>query len=396
MTAILLKGVTPFDSSSPCDLLLEGGKIAASAPSLERPAHAEVLDARGYQAFPGLVDGHAHLDKTLLGREWYRNDVPRDLAAIIANERAYRHDQTPDAQLQSERIARRGIAAGTSYIRTHVDIDNEIGLANLEGVLETRRRLAQQVDIEIVAFPQSGILQNPGTEALLDRALEMGAELVGGLDPCAFDRDPHRHLQIIFELACRHNKKIDIHLHERGELGAFSLELILEYTRRYQKQHAVTISHGFCLGMVEPARQQRFAEEMAELGVSVATTAPADIAVPPWELLDHAGVAICAGNDGVRDTWSPYGNGDMIQRAVTMGLRYRWRKDSEILRAAGSITHGGARVMDLKNYGLAVGCRADLLLIPGRSMVEALVEVPRERKVFKGGVLVADNGECLF
>lgn len=396
MTVTLLKGVTPFDSSSPVDLLLADGKITARAAALDLPEKANLIDGRGFQVFPGLVDGHAHLDKTLLGREWYINDVPRNLAAIIANERDYRREHQPDAQCQSERIARRGIAAGTSFIRTHVDIDNEIGLANLEGVLETRQRLAQQVDIEIVAFPQSGILQNPGSEALLDQALAMGADLIGGLDPCAFDRDPQRHLQIIFELATRHNKKIDIHLHERGELGAFSLELILAFTRRYHKQHAVTISHGFCLGMLEPAQQQRFAEEMAELGVSIATTAPADIAVPPWEQLDQAGVAICAGNDGVRDTWSPYGNGDMIQRAVTMGLRYRWRKDSEILRAARSITQGGARVMALKDYGLEVGCRADLVLIPGRSMVEALVEIPRDRKVFKAGVLVADHGECLF
>lgn len=114
MTAILLKGVTPFDSSSPVDLLLEDGKIAARARALAPPEHATVIDGRGFQAFPGLVDGHAHLDKTLLGREWYINDVPRDLAAIIANERTYRHEQVPDAQLQSERIARRGIAAGTS------------------------------------------------------------------------------------------------------------------------------------------------------------------------------------------------------------------------------------------------------------------------------------------
>ena len=91
MTTILLKGVTPFDCSSPVDLLLEEGKIAARAAELEPPEEATVVDGRGYQVFPGLVDGHAHLDKTLLGREWYVNDVPRDLAAIIANERAYRH-----------------------------------------------------------------------------------------------------------------------------------------------------------------------------------------------------------------------------------------------------------------------------------------------------------------
>lgn len=396
MEKFLLKGVTPFDSQTPIDLLLEGGVIAQKAAQLPDDNNATLLDCQGLQLFPGLVDAHAHLDKTLLGREWYTNDVPRSLAAMIENERHYRQQQHPDAQSQSERIARRGIAAGTSFIRTHVDIDNEIGLTNLEGVLETRGKLANYVDIEIVAFPQSGILQNPGTEALLDQALAMGAELVGGLDPCSFDRDPRKHLEIIFELACRHNKKIDIHLHERGELGAFSLELIIEYTRRYQKQHSVTLSHGFCLGMIEAAQQQAFAEQMAELGISVATTAPSDIAVPPWECLHNAGVAICAGNDGVRDTWSPYGNGDMLQRAVTMGLRYRWRKDSEILQAAKTITEGGARVMAVDNYGLNVGCRADLVLVPGRSMVESLVEMSPARKVFKRGVLIAENGECLF
>ncbi|NWA61981.1 amidohydrolase family protein [Pantoea sp. B9002] len=396
MESVLIQNVMPFDESQRIDLLLEDGVIAARGHNLPVPAGAEAIDASGMQAFPGFVDGHAHLDKTLLGRDWYRNEVPRNLAAIIANERDYRREQQPDPQLQSERITRRAIAAGTSFIRTHVDIDNEIGLANLEGVLETRRRLANQVDIEIVAFPQSGILQSPGTEALLDRALEMGAELVGGLDPCSYDKDPVRHLQIIFDLAVRHGKKVDIHLHERGELGAFSLELLINFTRRYQMHHRVTLSHGFCLGMIEPARQQQFAEEMAELGMSVATTAPADIAVPPYELLTEAGVAFCAGNDGVRDTWSPYGSGDMLQRAVTMGLRYRWRQDQEIMRAAQTITFGGARVMALENYGLQPGNRADLVLIPGRSMVEALVELPRERKVIKGGKLIAANGECLF
>ena len=396
MDAILIKNAMPFDDQKPVDLLISNGVIEQRGENLPAQEGTQIIDAADWQLFPGLVDAHAHLDKTVLGRDWFRNEVPRNLGAMINNERDYRRIQKPDPRLQSERITRRAIASGTSFIRTHVDIDNEIGLANLEGVLETRRQLAGKVDIEIVAFPQSGILQNPGTEALLDRALSSGAELIGGLDPCSYERDPIRHLQIIFGLAVRHGKKLDIHLHERDELGAFSVELLLEYTRRYQMQNRVTISHGFCLGMVDAARQQYFAEQMAELGISVATTAPSDIAVPPYELLTKAGVTVCAGNDGVRDTWSPYGRGDMIERAVTMGLRYRWRQDQLILQAAHAITYGGAKVMAVENYGLNVGDRADFVLIPGRSMVEALVEAPRHRKVFKAGKLIADNGECLF
>ncbi|MDI9221064.1 amidohydrolase [Pantoea sp. EA-12] len=393
---VLLQQVQPFNETQPIDVLLVDGAIAAKGAQLAVPDHAMKLDARGYQLFPGLVDGHAHLDKSLLGRDWYVNDVPRNLSDIIANERRYRREQRPDAQLQSERVTRRCIASGTSFIRTHVDIDNEIGLANLEGVLETRRRLAGKVDIEVVAFPQSGILQNPGTAELLDQALYLGADLIGGLDPCSFDRDPVTHLTIIFDLAVKHGKKLDIHLHERGELGAFSLELLLSFTRRYQMQDRVTLSHGFCLGMVDAERQQQFAEQMAELGISMATTAPSDVEVPPWALLDRYGVALCAGNDGIRDTWNPYSSGDMVQRALMLGQRYRWRKDQEIALAAKTITYGGAEVMAVEHYGLSVGDRADVVLIPGRNMVEALVEMPRDRKVFKAGQLIAENGECLF
>ncbi len=98
----------------------------------------------------------------------------------------------------------------------------------------------------------------------------------------------------------------------------------------------------------------------------------------------------------MRDTWNPYGNGDMLQRAMLMGLRYRWRKDSEILKAARTVTEGGAEVMRLENYGLNVGCRADMVLVPARAMAEAIACPPSGRTVIKQGVVIARNGECLF
>lgn len=103
-----------------------------------------------------------------------------------------------------------------------------------------------------------------------------------------------------------------------------------------------------------------------------------------------------AGNDGIRDTWSPYGNGDMLQRAMLMGLKYRWRQDKELEQALHAITHGGADVMGLTDYGLAVGCQADLVLLDARTLAEAIVEPPQARTVFKAGNLVAAQGECLF
>ncbi|WP_306763644.1 amidohydrolase family protein [Oceanimonas pelagia] len=135
---------------------------------------------------------------------------------------------------------------------------------------------------------------------------------------------------------------------------------------------------------------------MARADIAIATTAPANRAVPPYEKLRAAGIRVTAGNDGIRDTWSPYGNADMLQRAMLMGLKYRWRQDRELDQALHAITRGGAEVMGLADYGLAEGCQADLVLLDARVPAEAIVEPPRDRTVFKAGILVADRGECLF
>lgn len=378
------------------DVLIENGKITRIGPDLAAQAE-QVLDGKNQLLLPGFIDGHAHIDKSLWGRdEWYENDVPRNLAAIIANERQFRRENTLDSQLQSERVARQCVSRGTSFIRTHIDVDNEIGVRHVEGVLATKEKLKHLVGIETVAFPQSGILQSPGTEKHLEQALKMGADLIGGLDPCSYEKDPIAHLNIIFRLAAEYGKGVDIHLHERGEMGAFSVERIIAKTREFGLAGKVTISHAFCLGMVEPEQQQIFAEQLGELNISIATTAPVDVAVPPYLLLRAAGVDICAGNDGIRDTWSPYGNGDMLYRAMAVGLRYRWRKDSEMLNALDAVTFGGARVMKLADYGIDVGCNADLVLTDARVAAEAIVTLNAKHTVIKHGQMIVDAGESLF
>src|SRR4051812_19325764 len=181
------------------DLHVSDGKIA----SLDRGAvstDATVIDGGGRLLFPGFVDAHAHMDKTLLGLGWYRNEVGPSLLDKIENERALRREWQIDSHQQSTRQARLAIASGTTHIRTFVDIDTEVGLGGFEGVLRTRDDFREALSIQIVAFPQSGMLVRPGTVELLEEALRNGAEVIGGLDPSAIDRDPARHLDVIFDL----------------------------------------------------------------------------------------------------------------------------------------------------------------------------------------------------
>ncbi|MFH7566161.1 amidohydrolase family protein [Oceanimonas smirnovii] len=396
MQSTLIRNVRLSGQATSQDILIEQGHIRQISDRVSPPDHAVIIEGNHRLALPGLIDGHAHVDKSLWGMEWYVNEVSRELPEIINNEREFRRTREFDSQRQSERILRQAISLGTTHIRTHIDVDTEIRLRHVEGVLATREKLAEQIYMETVCFPQSGLLGRPGTLQLMDDALSLGCDYVGGIDPSSFERDPVAHLNAIFDLAVKHNKGVDIHLHEPGELGAFSVELITERTRSLGMKGRVTISHAFCLGEVDPARQDTLIQGLADMNIAIATTAPSNRPVPPYEKLRAAGIRVTAGNDGIRDTWSPYGNGDMLQRAMLMGLRYRWRQDREIAQALHAVTQGGADVMELKNYGLSPGCQADLVLVAGQAVADIIANPPQERTVFKAGKLIADRGECLF
>ncbi|MEO1493110.1 MAG: amidohydrolase family protein [Pseudomonadota bacterium] len=260
-------------------MLIEGGRIAKLDRGIVAP-DADIEDGAGAIVLPGLVDAHTHLDKTLLGMGWRPHQAGPSLLDRIENERRLKVEWNIDPHRQSSRQAALAVANGTTAIRSHVDVDTEIGLAGIEGVLATREDYRGIVDIELVAFPQSGVMCRPGTMDLLEAALALGADVVGGIDPCMIDRDPKGQLDAIFKLAEVFGKPVDIHLHEPDELGAFSMELILERTRAHGMQGRVTISHAFCLGMTDRQLAHGLVEQLAEERIAIATVATAARPVP--------------------------------------------------------------------------------------------------------------------
>src|SRR6185312_3157521 len=384
---LLVRNVRPLGGEL-TDILILAGRIAPGPA----PAGVLVLDGSGRIALPGLVEAHTHLDKSLLGLPWYRNEVGPRLIDRIDNERAVRKTLPIDPRQQSERHARLAVSHGSTFIRSHVDVDTDCGVAGIAGVMATREALADVVAIDIVAFPQSGLLVRPGTVELLEQALRLGAETVGGLDPCAIDRDPKGHLDTVFGLADRFGRGVDIHLHEPGEMGAFSMELIIERTRALGMQGKVIVSHAFCLGMPDAAVVDPLIAALAEARLAIMTTATASRPVPPLMRLARAGVAVCAGSDGIRDTWGPYGNADMLERAMFVGQRYNLRRDDELAAALDVVTTGGARALGLDGYGLAPGCGGDLVLVEAETVAEAVAQRPGRRTVVKRGRVVARDG----
>lgn len=393
-SSLLIRNGRPL-GGPPADILIRDGRIAQIGGAIA-VANVPVEDAAGELVLPGLVEAHTHLDKTLLGMGWHKHSAGPRLIDKIDHERGLKRKIDIDPQRQSARQVILSVAHGSTHILSHVDVETDHGLWAIEGVMATRERYRAIIDIDIVAFPQSGLLRRPGTLALMDAALAAGAEIVGGIDPCTIDRDPKGHLDAIFGLSQKHGKPLDIHLHEPGEMGAFSMDLIFERIRALGLRGKVTLSHAFCLGTPDPALVDPLIAAIAELDVAIMTTGPASRPAPPVKRLLDAGVRVCSGSDGIRDTWGPYGNADMLERAMFIGLRNNFRRDEEVELAFHVCTQGGADVMRLGGYGLKVGCHADLLIVPGDSIAEAVVSRPARRRVIKRGAVVARDGVCVM
>lgn len=373
------------------DLLVRDGRIASiGVASGDAPRQA----MGGWLCLPAFVEGHVHLDKTFLGTPWQPHLPGSSVADRIRQEKLARAKTNIPVQLRGGNLVEQELRFGTGFMRSHVDIDGESGLANFEAVSEIRDRYRAEIDIQIVAFPQSGILASPGTAALLDAALAAGADAIGGLDPAGIDRDPAGHLDVVFGLAAKRDKDVDIHLHEGGPLGVFELDLICDRTEKLGLGGRVTVSHAYCLAQIGRSDLQRIGGRLASAGVAILTSAP-QVSMPPVRELRALGVTIFAGSDNIRDAWSPFGNGDMLERAQIAARQQDLVEDGDLAVALDLVGGASARALRLPSYGVAVGGSADLVLVEAENAAEAVASVPKRRMTYKRGKKVAELGAPL-
>jgi cytosine deaminase len=378
-------------------LLIREGRIAAILQEGAATPEGVAMDLQGELVLPGLVDGHMHLDKTLFGLPWIPHAAEPFRMSRIENDQNTLRSLPLGTAARAGELLRRCVAQGTAHVRTHVDITPAFGLSALEGVLEAKQAHAHAISTQIVAFPQAGVMRAGGQAMLdlLEAAIRAGADLVGGIDPCEVDRDPKGQLDGIFAIAERQGVGVDIHLHEPGEMGLFSLQEICARTKALGMHGRVTISHGFCLGAVKESKQAAAAGLMAEAGVALATHGAGGATLPPLMLLRRAGVRVFCGNDDIRDTWSPYGNADMLERAAVIGWREDIRHDdllAELFAMAGSV---GAEVLGIADHGIAPGHAAHFFTIAAENVADAIGRHPVRGKVFHAGRLVASGGQWL-
>ncbi|GAA1440849.1 amidohydrolase [Leifsonia poae] len=390
----VLRNVRPWGGAA-SDLRIADGRIVAvdavetdyaAAESFSGDPGTQFIEGDGMLALPGFVNAHAHLDKSWWGRPWVPYGGEATTQGRIAHERAHRDELGIPSTASTSALLRALVAQGTTAFRSHVDVDLGVGLDGIRIVREAVASLGVPVALEIVAFPQDGVLRRPGVLDLLDRAAAEGAEHIGGLDPASIDRDPVGQLDALFDIADRRGVGIDIHLHDGGELGAFEYELIIERTRATGLAGRVNVAHGFAIGELSAARQQQLIDGMREARVSLTTVAPINAPRLPLGSLREAGIPVGLGTDGIRDLWGPYGDGDLLRLATRLAQLSGARRDDELTAAVRLATSDAAGFVGRPVHDLVVGAPADIVLVDAQNVPEALVAAPPRALVLVGGV----------
>lgn len=395
MNRQVIRNVRPLGGAA-VDVVLDGLHISQIVPAGSSAADMPcVVDGHGQLLLPALVDSHVHFDKTLWGTPWLPNTAGPRRIDKIANERRVLADFDVPVAQRAGALIEHCVGQGSLHVRSHVDAEPDWGIAHFEAMLALRERYRDLIDLQLVTFPQGGMLTRPGAAELMREALEAGADIVGGIDPAGIDRDPMRHLETIFDMAMRYDRRIDIHLHDGGELGRFEIERIADLTEANGLSGRVMISHAYCLGSFQHDELLPLADRLAALDISIMTCAPPHTTVPPVAWLRSRGVNVCSGSDGIRDSWSPMGSGDMLERAMLIALRFGWNKDHELAMAFDIVSRGGAHALGVDNEGLDVGAHANFVLVPAETLGEAVVDHPRSRTVISRGKVVARDGRLV-
>jgi len=401
-SSLLVQNCTLADGRLGMDVLAVAGRIQGVGPGLAAPPGCQVLDAQGWLLSPPFVDAHFHMDSTL------SHGLPRvNASGTLLEGIALWGELKP--QLTEEAIAERAlqycdwaVARGLLAIRSHVDVCDERLLA-VRALLEVKRRVAPYLQLQLVAFPQDGLLRSPGALATLQRALDLGVDVVGGIPH--FERtmaDGAQSVALLCELAAERGLPVDMHCDESDDPLSRHIETLAFHTQRLGLQGRVTGSHCTSMHSMDTYYVSKLLPLIAEGQVHVVANPLINITlqgrhdgypkrrgmtrVP--ELL-AAGVNVAFGHDCVLDPWYSFGSACMLEVAA-MGLHVAQMTSLAGQRACfDAVTTNAARVLGLHGYGLDVGCRADFVLLQARSPEDAIRLRAQRLAVVSGGAVVS-------
>jgi cytosine deaminase len=380
-------------SNGPLDIGIDNGRIVAIGRALS--ADAEIYDAGGCLACPGLIETHIHLDKSRIIDRCVPQER-RELSPVKAIAPLKKSMSVEDVRARAERTLEQCILHGTTRMRTQVEVDPGVGMRGFEGVQSLIADYAWAIDIEICVFPQEGLTNYPGTDELLVEGLRRGAKAVGGAP--RYDNNPARQIERIFALAREFDVEIDIHLDVGHTPQAMNIHVVRELTDKYQRGGRVAVGHMAKLSLLPPDQLVALARRLADSGIAVTVLPTTDLflmgrdqdhsvrrGVADANLLVAQGVNCSLSSNNILNPATPYGDCSLIRIANLYANVLQLDRPNELRECFAMLTERSARLLNLRNYGLTVGHPADVVIIDAQSPEQAIAEISQPLAVFRKG-----------
>ena len=380
-------------SAEPVDVGVAGGKIVAIEDGLT--GAAEAYDAGGRLGCAGLIETHIHLDKSRI-IDRCPPEVGREISPMRQVAAMKPSFTVEDVRLRAERTLVDCILNGTTRMRTQLEVDPAIGMRGFDAVQSLIADYKWAIDIEICVFPQDGLTNYPGTDELLVEGLERGARAIGGAP--RYDTDPGGQIRRIFDLAREYDVDIDIHLDVGNTPEAMNIHLVCELTEQYRRGGRVVVGHMAKLSTMPPHQVAILARRLADVGVAVTVLPATDLylmgrdqdhnvrrGVADANFLVEHGVNCSLSTNNVLNPATPYGDCSLIRMANLHANVLQIAGALQLRECFAMLTERSARLLNLTDYGLAVGNPADIVVIDAETPEQAVAEIRQPLAVFKRG-----------
>jgi cytosine deaminase len=381
----------------PVDIGVRDGRIAviSSRPNLIAQDNARDIALDGRLVIPGFVESHIHLDKSCISDRCScrTGTLQEAIESVAAAKLAFTEE---DIYARGRRTLEKAMVQGTTRMRAHVEVDPRIGLKGFRAVSQLKRDFAWAVDIEICVFPQEGLLSDPGCDELLVEACDGGADLIGG---CPYtDSDPHGQIARIFDLGKRYDIDIDFHLDFDLDPSWMHLDEVCRQTAEYGKGGRVTIGHVTKLSALDHAALDQIGVKLANAGVAVTVLPATDLflmgrgagrlvprGVAPVHRLVSQGVTCSLATNNVLNPFTPFGDCSLLRMANLYANIAQLGRPEELQACMDMVTLLPARLMNLGDYGIAVGNPADIVVLDCADRVSAVSELAQPLLAMKRG-----------
>lgn len=392
---LIIRNVRPADrpSAEPVDIGVADDKIVAIERGLT--GAAEAYDAGGRLGCAGLIETHIHLDKSRI-IDRCPPEAGRDISPMRQVAALKPGFTVEDVRLRAERTLVECILNGTTRMRTQLEVDPAIGMRGFDAVQSLIADFKWAIDIEICVFPQDGLTNYPGTDEQLVEGLRRGARAIGGAP--RYDTDPDGQIRRIFDLAREYDVDIDIHLDVGNTPDAMNIHLVCELTEQYRRGGRVVVGHMAKLSTIPPHQVAILARRLADVGIAVTVLPATDLylmgrdqdhnvrrGVADANFLVQRGVNCSLSTNNVLNPATPYGDCSLIRMANLHANVLQIAGPVQLRECFAMLTERSARLLNLSDYGLAVGNPADIVVIDAATPEQAVAEIRQPLAVYKSG-----------